>query len=163
MNEHMMRRAGTAKSQPRLVCVLAASLAVSMCGLRGLVGSFLVSCPRGPPLQGRGAGRSSGVGRPHRPVMGTVGGRSNGNSDGYGNGYDYGFGKGYGYGKTRNGNNRNGKFNGNGNGNSRSSGSAVAGTGTGTALRLVHSSNSLSGAFDTHASHGLRWADDDDG
>lgn len=53
MNERMMRQAGTAKSQPRLVCVLAASLAVSMCGLRGLVGSFLVSCPRGPPLQGR--------------------------------------------------------------------------------------------------------------
>ncbi len=36
---------GGGGGQPALVCALAASLAVSMCGLRSMVGSFLVPCP----------------------------------------------------------------------------------------------------------------------
>ncbi|CAM9774720.1 unnamed protein product, partial [Ectocarpus fasciculatus] len=35
---------------PKLVCALAASLVASMCGLRCMVGSFLVPCPRHGPL-----------------------------------------------------------------------------------------------------------------
>lgn len=45
------RKRAAMRGQPRLLYALAASLTVSMCGLRALVGSFLVPhCPCGPSL-----------------------------------------------------------------------------------------------------------------